>query len=87
MEHHGQPQAPRPGTWLQVSRLDEVIQHDVALGDKLYFRAISPLGLFECYAPKLQTRFWIEPKNVQVVTDLAITHALDQGLPASQRVH
>ena len=36
-----------------------------AIGDKLYFRRISPMGLFECYFPKINGLFWISPKNVK----------------------
>ena len=87
MKHPVQPQAPLPGTWLQVSRLDKVIRHDLALGDKLYFRMRSPIGLFGCYAPKLRRLFWIDPANVHVVTDGATTHTLEQEIPAIYRVH
>jgi len=87
MKHFIQRQAPLPGTWLQVSRLDKVIRHDLALGDKLYFRMLSPIGLFGCYAPKLRRLFWIDPANVQVVTDRATTRALEQEIPAIYHVH
>jgi hypothetical protein len=70
MEQHGQDQAPQPGTWLQVSSLDQWIEEYVALGDLLYFRAETPMGLFECYSPKLDGPFFIDPKHVRAVTDL-----------------
>ena len=37
----------------------------MTLKDLLYFRRLSPLGLFECYSPKLGDLFWILPENVQ----------------------
>jgi hypothetical protein len=77
---------PVPGTWLQVSRLDPEIEEAFAIGDKLYFRAISPMGLFECYAPTLKARVWIEPANVQVATDLENPYALEQEIPLIYRV-
>ena len=87
MEHPVECQAPQPGTWLQVSQLDEWIEEDVAIGDKLYFLAISPLGLFHCYLPKRHGPFWIDPKNVAVVTEPATTRTLEEEIPASYRVH
>ena len=87
MQQHVQDQAPQPGTWLEVSDLDSVCEEEgLALGDKLYFRVITSLGLFECYAPKLGRRFWIDPENVQAVTDLASVHALEQEVPAIYRI-
>jgi len=87
MEQHVQRQAPLPGTWLQVSRLDEMIRHALAIGDKLYLHVISSNGHFGCYVPKLRKGFWIDPANVEVVTDLTITHALEQEIPAIYRIH
>jgi hypothetical protein len=77
---------PVPGAWLQVSGLDEMMEEYFDIGDKLYFRAISPIGLFECYAPKLKQLFWIAPENVQVSTDLENDQALEQEIPFIHRV-
>jgi hypothetical protein len=56
---------PRPGEWLGICNLDSIIEEYCNIGDKLYFRRISPLGLFECYFPKINGLFWISPKNVK----------------------
>lgn len=55
---------PRPGRWLRVTRLEDRIEEHLAVGDLLCFHAVSPLGLFECYSPKLGTLFWIIPDVV-----------------------
>jgi hypothetical protein len=55
---------PKPGDWLEVCNLDPGIEESLTLGDQLYFRRLSPLGLFECYSPKLNGLFWILPENV-----------------------
>jgi hypothetical protein len=56
---------PVPGEWLEVSNLDGIVAQYFDIDDKLYFRAISPMGLFECYDPKTEDLFWISPNNVQ----------------------
>ena len=56
---------PRPGQWLEVCRIDQWIEEHFDLGDRVYFRRLSPLGLFECYSPKLQGLFWFSPKNLR----------------------
>ena len=56
---------PKPCEWLEVSCLDGYIEKYCDIGDKLYFRRISPMGLFECYFPKINGLFWISPKNVK----------------------
>ncbi|MSO20904.1 MAG: hypothetical protein EXQ56_10670 [Acidobacteria bacterium] len=50
---------PRPGDWLEVCRIEgtEVSEY-FDLGDKVMFRRLSPMGLFECYAPKIGGLFW-----------------------------
>jgi len=55
---------PKPGQWLQVCKIDEMIEQYFDIGDLLYFRRISPLGLFECYSPKINDLYWIYPPNV-----------------------
>jgi len=56
---------PKPGQWLEVHRVDPGIERDLAQKDLLYFRRLSPMGLFECYSPKLNGPFWILPENVR----------------------
>ena len=56
---------PKPGQWLEVHRLDPGIERFLARKDLLYFRRLSPMGLFECYSPKLDGLFWIMPDNVR----------------------
>lgn len=60
---------PRPGDWLKISNMDPYIEGHLNLGDQLYFRSISPIGLFECYSPKVNGLFWISPENVEVAND------------------
>lgn len=56
---------PRPGEWLEICNLDSMIEEYCDLGDQVYFRRISPLGLFECYFPKLKGLFWFSPANLK----------------------
>lgn len=56
---------PKPGQWLEVHRVSPGIERYLAREDLLYFRRLSPMGLFECYAPKLNGLFWIMPENVR----------------------
>ena len=60
---------PRPGQWLKVCEMDQWIEEHFDLGDRVYFRRISPLGLFECYSPKLADLFWFAPHNLRA-TDI-----------------
>jgi|APDOM4702015191_1054821.scaffolds.fasta_scaffold169443_1 TIR domain len=55
---------PRPGQWLEVCHIDQWIEEHFDLGDRVYFRRISPLGLFECYSPRLKGLFWFAPRNL-----------------------
>jgi hypothetical protein len=32
----------------------------------MYFRSLSPLGLFECYSPRLGEFFWFAPQNLRL---------------------
>lgn len=64
---------PRPGQWLEVCNVTEWIIEYFELGDKVYFRRISPLGLFECYSPKLRGLFWFAPHNLRA------TDIIDEG--------
>jgi hypothetical protein len=72
---------PIPGSWLMVSNLDRLIEKYFNVGDKLYFRAISPMGLFECYAPNIQELFWIAPENVQLSLDFENDKELEKSIP------
>jgi hypothetical protein len=60
---------PRPGQWLEVCHLNQWVEEHFNLGDRVYFRRISPLGLFECYSPKLKGLFWFAPSNLSA-TDI-----------------
>ena len=60
---------PRPGQWLEVCNINHWIEERFDLGDRVYFRRISPLGLFECYSPKLADLFWFAPHNLRA-TDI-----------------
>ena len=50
---------------LAVRNIDQGIGEYLTQKDLLYFRRLSPLGLFECYSPKLKALFWILPENVR----------------------
>lgn len=56
---------PRPGQWLEVCNLDPCTEQKFDVGDRVYFRRLSPLGLFECYAPQLQGLFWFASHNLR----------------------
>lgn len=77
---------PVPGEWLEVSNLDTLIEEDFNLGDPLYFRQISPMGLFECYSPNIAGLFWILPDNVRIAKDPDRYEALKAEIPFIYRV-
>lgn len=56
---------PKPGQWLEVHHIDPGIEEHLTMGDLLYFRRLSPLGLFECYSPKLDGLFWVGAEDVR----------------------
>jgi hypothetical protein len=56
---------PRPGEWLEIGNLDSIIEELCDIGDQVYFRRISPMGLFECYFPKINGLFWFSPANLR----------------------
>lgn len=56
---------PTPCQWLEVSNLDQWTEEYFDIGDYVYFRRLSPMGLFECYAPKLNGLFWFYSKNLR----------------------
>lgn len=72
---------PVPGEWLEVSNLDEVIEHYFDIGDKLYFRTISPMGLLECYSPRIKGLFWISHENVNASSAVKIDTKLEESIP------
>lgn len=51
------------------------------VGDKLYFRMISPLGLFDCYAPNLGEQFWIAPENVRRMVNYEEAEEMRRSVP------
>jgi hypothetical protein len=55
---------PKPGDWLKVCKMDEWTESNFNIGDLVYFIRISPLGLFECYAPKTEDLFWFYSENL-----------------------
>lgn len=64
---------PKPGQWLEVCNVDQWTEKCFGLRDRVYFRRISPLGLFECYSPKLPGLFWFAPHNLRA------TEIIDEG--------
>jgi len=77
---------PRPGQWLEVCNIDQWIAEHFELGDRVYFRRISPLGLFECYSPKLAGLFWFAPHNLCATDIVDEDAALErQDVPWSYR--
>jgi hypothetical protein len=77
---------PIPGEWLEVSKLDEMIEQHFDIGDKLYFRALSPMGLLECYAPRIKGLFWIAQENVKASSDVETDKELESHVPRIFRV-
>src|SRR5258706_3496016 len=41
---------PIPGQWLEVCALGSSLEEYFQIGDRVYFRRLSPIGLLECYA-------------------------------------
>lgn len=72
---------PIPGEWLEVAKVNAQLERDFELGDKLYFRAISPIGLFECYSLKIQGLYWISPDNVKHSHDVEVNKELESQIP------
>jgi hypothetical protein len=56
---------PIPGQWLEVCGLGSALEEHFRLGDRVYFRRLSPMGLFECYAPQIRGLFWFAPENLR----------------------
>jgi hypothetical protein len=77
---------PKPGQWLEVSSLDQWIEEHFDIGDRVYFRRISPFGLFECYSPKLAGLFWFAPRNLRAADVVDEDGALERrDVPWSYR--
>lgn len=72
---------PIPGNWLKISNLDGTIEQYFDIGDTLYFRTVSPIGLFECYSPKIEGLFWIAPENVNPFLESEDTKELEKQVP------
>lgn len=77
---------PNPGSWLEISETDEMIDEYFEVGDLLYFRAISPMGLFECYSPKHKDLFWILPENVTICADETIGRSQQESVPVEYSI-
>jgi len=77
---------PTPGEWIEVSELDDIVEQYFDIGDKLYFRALSPMGLLECFAPRIKGLFWIAPENVRASTDIERDKGLEAHVPRIYRV-
>lgn len=78
---------PVPGQWLEIQQVQREIEAYFEIGDKLYFRALSPMGLFECYAPKLQGLYWIGPELVGFSLDYEQDMEQENLIPIEYRVH
>ena len=72
---------PVPGDWLEVVNFDEYVEEDLDIGDKLYFRKISPLGLFECYFPKLNNFYWVCHEHVAKYAGKKDLELLNKSVP------
>ncbi len=70
---------PRPGQWLEVSMIDAYIEEYFQLGDPVYFRRLSPLGLFECYAARINALFWFAPQNLRMTDTVDAEGARARG--------
>jgi hypothetical protein len=72
---------PTPGEWLEIYKLDEFIENYFEKGDKLYFIAISPMGLFACYSPKIKDIYYISHENVRRFDNIEDIELLNNDLP------
>jgi len=72
---------PIPGEWLEISNIDPALEKYFDLGDPLYFRQISPIGLFECYSPKIKGLFWVFPDNVRMAEDQDKYEVIGRDVP------
>lgn len=74
---------PIPGDWLRVVNLNRYTESDLEIGDFLLFRKISPMGLFECYAPKLNGFYWIFHEDVVKHINVDDIKRLNSNVPNS----
>lgn len=72
---------PIPGEWLEICKMHEIIEEYFEIGDKLYFRSISPMGLLECFAPKIDDLFWIAPEYVKPAKITDEDKELEKNIP------
>jgi hypothetical protein len=78
---------PKPGDWLEVCHIDEYMEKEfkligksVDIGDEVYFRRISPIGLFECYVPQIKELFWFWPPNLKPSTLIDEDRSIEREL-------
>lgn len=45
----------------------------------MYFRRLSPLGLFECYSPKRGQLFWFAPQDLRIADVVDEDGSLEQA--------
>ena len=56
---------PKPGDFLRVIKLNGLENNNIQIDDLMYFRQLSPMGLFECFHFEGNGLFWISPDNVE----------------------
>jgi hypothetical protein len=61
---------------LEVCTIDAATEEYFEPGDQVYFRRLSPLGLFECYAPRINGLFWFAPRNLRMTDTVDADGAL-----------
>jgi len=72
---------PVPGEWLEICGMHEIIEEYFEIGDVLYFKSISPMGLFECFAPKINELFWIAPEYVRPAIVTERIEEIEKNMP------
>ncbi len=77
---------PTPGQWLEISKLGMGLESYFDVGDVLYFRALSPMGLLECYSPKTKRLFWISSNNVKPLRNREMEEKLEQEVPSEYTI-
>jgi len=69
---------PRPGQWLKIRNISIYMGEQANIGDIVYFRRISPLGLFECFYPKINCLFCFAPNDLQPADELNQENTLEK---------
>jgi hypothetical protein len=69
---------PRPGQWLRIASINPYMREKANLGDIVYFRRISPLGLFECFYPKINELFCFAPNDLQSIEEIDQEYLLER---------